>query len=93
MSRWCMYGGDDHLAWKCPFSSEECRRLRTVGGSLFVVPVLVQCLGLSWRKVDSYHRVAVNGFTVGFGWSAYHFYGFDLGGIDQFELDDGYSAE
>ena len=34
--------------------------------SLFVVPILVQCPGLSWREVDSYHRVAIEGFTVDF---------------------------
>ncbi|RVW21923.1 hypothetical protein CK203_101083 [Vitis vinifera] len=28
-----MCGGDDHLAWKCPVSSEACRGLRTVGGA------------------------------------------------------------
>ena len=27
-----MCGGDDHLAWKRPVSSEACRGLRTVGG-------------------------------------------------------------
>ena len=32
MSRKCMGGGDDHLAWKHPVSSEVCKRLRTVGG-------------------------------------------------------------
>ncbi|RVX15489.1 hypothetical protein CK203_009240 [Vitis vinifera] len=42
-----MCGGDDHLAWKRPVSSEACRGLRTAGGGLFVVPVLVQCPGLS----------------------------------------------
>ena len=35
--------------------------------SLFVVPVLVQCPGLSWRKVAPYHRAAIDGFTIGFG--------------------------
>ncbi|RVW71075.1 hypothetical protein CK203_061493 [Vitis vinifera] len=62
-----MCGGDDHLAWKRSISSEACRGLRTVGGGLFVVLVLVQCPGLSGIEVDS--------------------------GIDQFELEDGYSAE
>ncbi|RVX08355.1 hypothetical protein CK203_017817 [Vitis vinifera] len=28
----CMCGGDDHLAWKHPVSSEACRGLRTFGG-------------------------------------------------------------
>ncbi|RVX23835.1 hypothetical protein CK203_000366 [Vitis vinifera] len=28
-----MCGGDDHLAWKRPISSEACRGLRTVGGA------------------------------------------------------------
>ena len=60
--------------------------------SLFVVLALVQCLGLSWREVDSYHSVAIDKFIVGFGWLAYHLCGFDSGGIDQFELDDGYST-
>ncbi|RVW31369.1 hypothetical protein CK203_114190 [Vitis vinifera] len=64
-----MCGGDDHLAWKRPVSSEACRGLRTAGGSdpvfplfslqlrvlgdrsLFVVPVLVQCPGLTSRHV------------------------------------------
>ena len=32
MSRKCMCGGDDHLAWKRPVSSETCRRLCTTGG-------------------------------------------------------------
>ncbi|KAL6313205.1 hypothetical protein AAG906_016807 [Vitis piasezkii] len=45
-----MCGGDDHLAWKRPVSSEACRGLRIAGGSLFVVPVLVQCPGLSGRE-------------------------------------------
>ncbi|RVW69186.1 hypothetical protein CK203_059579 [Vitis vinifera] len=34
MSRQCMCGGDDHLAWKRPVSSEVCRGLRTIGGIL-----------------------------------------------------------
>ncbi|RVW28703.1 hypothetical protein CK203_083305 [Vitis vinifera] len=42
-----MCGGDDHLAWKHPVSSEACRGLCTAGGGLFVVIVLVQCPGLS----------------------------------------------
>ncbi|KAL6324294.1 hypothetical protein AAG906_007409 [Vitis piasezkii] len=88
-----MCGGDDHLAWKRRVSSEACRRLGTAEGSLFVVPVLVQCPGLSWREVDSYHQAAIDGFTIGFGWSAYHLCGFDLRGIDQFELENGYSVE
>ncbi|KAL6334544.1 hypothetical protein AAG906_018883 [Vitis piasezkii] len=29
-----MCGGDDHLAWKCPVSSEACRGLHTAGGYL-----------------------------------------------------------
>ncbi|RVW64304.1 hypothetical protein CK203_052311 [Vitis vinifera] len=29
-----MCGGDDHLAWKCPVSSEACRGLHTAGGSI-----------------------------------------------------------
>ncbi|KAL6325118.1 hypothetical protein AAG906_022685 [Vitis piasezkii] len=29
-----MCGGDDHLAWKCPISSEACRGLRTSRGSI-----------------------------------------------------------
>ena len=33
MSRKCMCGGDDHLAWKRPVSSETCRRLCTTGGT------------------------------------------------------------
>ncbi|WJZ82937.1 hypothetical protein VitviT2T_002658 [Vitis vinifera] len=36
MSRYCMCGGDDHLAWKHPVSSEACRRLRTAGGRLWL---------------------------------------------------------
>ncbi|RVW73138.1 hypothetical protein CK203_060274 [Vitis vinifera] len=36
--------------------------------SLFVVPVLVQCPGLSWREVDSYHRAAIDGFMISFDW-------------------------
>ena len=32
MSRKCMYGGDDHLAWKRPVTSKTCRMLRTTGG-------------------------------------------------------------
>ena len=32
MSRKCMRGVDDHLAWKRPVSSETCRRLCTTGG-------------------------------------------------------------
>ena len=32
MSRKCMCGVDDHLAWKHPVSSETCRRLCTTGG-------------------------------------------------------------
>ena len=32
MSRKCMCGVDDHLAWKSPVSSEMCRRLCTTGG-------------------------------------------------------------
>ena len=32
MSRQCMCGGDDHLAWKRLVSSEACRELRIVGG-------------------------------------------------------------
>ncbi|RVW15756.1 hypothetical protein CK203_098518 [Vitis vinifera] len=32
MSRWCMHGDDDHLAWKRPVFLEACRGLRTVGG-------------------------------------------------------------
>ena len=32
MSRKCMCGVDDHLAWKRPVSLEMCRRLRTTGG-------------------------------------------------------------
>ncbi|RVW28175.1 hypothetical protein CK203_116878 [Vitis vinifera] len=31
-----MCGGDDHLAWKRPVSSEECRGLRTAGGTPFL---------------------------------------------------------
>ena len=31
MSRKCMCGCDDHLAWKRPVSSEACRRLCTIG--------------------------------------------------------------
>ena len=34
MSRKCMCGGDDHLAWKHPVTSKTCRRLRTTGGSI-----------------------------------------------------------
>ncbi|RVX02785.1 hypothetical protein CK203_016388 [Vitis vinifera] len=34
MSRWCMHGDDDHLAWKRPVFLEACRGLRTVGGSI-----------------------------------------------------------
>ncbi|KAL6324413.1 hypothetical protein AAG906_013017 [Vitis piasezkii] len=78
-----MCGGDDHLAWKRPIFSEVCRGLRTTDGSLFIVPVLVQCLELT----------AIDGFMVDFNWSAYHLCGFDSGGIDQFELEDGYSIE
>ena len=26
-----MFGGDDHLAWKRPISSEACKGLRTAG--------------------------------------------------------------
>ncbi|RVW18263.1 hypothetical protein CK203_114914 [Vitis vinifera] len=40
----------NHLAWKRPVSSEACRGLHTAGGSLFVVPVLVQCPGLSGKR-------------------------------------------
>ncbi|KAL6326066.1 hypothetical protein AAG906_000941 [Vitis piasezkii] len=29
-----MCGGDDHLAWKRPVSSEACRGLHTTGGSI-----------------------------------------------------------
>ena len=58
---------------------------------LFVVLVLVQCPGLSGIVVDSYLWVAIDGFTVIFDWLAYRFCGFDSGGIDQFELEDGYS--
>ena len=32
MSRKCMCGGDDHLAWKHLVSLETCRRLCTIGG-------------------------------------------------------------
>ena len=32
MSRKCMCGVDDHLAWKRPVSLETCRRLCTTGG-------------------------------------------------------------
>ena len=32
MSRKCMCGVDDHLAWKYPISSETCRRLCITGG-------------------------------------------------------------
>ena len=32
MSKKCMCGVDDHLAWKRPISSETCRRLCTTGG-------------------------------------------------------------
>ena len=32
MSRKCMCGVDDHVAWKRPVSSETCRRLFTIGG-------------------------------------------------------------
>ena len=32
MSRKCMCGGDDHLAWKRLVTSKTCRRLRTTGG-------------------------------------------------------------
>ena len=32
MSRKCMCGVDDHLAWKRSVSSEMCRRLCTIGG-------------------------------------------------------------
>ena len=32
MSRKCMYGGDDHLAWKLLVFSKTCRRLCTTGG-------------------------------------------------------------
>ncbi|RVW28183.1 hypothetical protein CK203_113827 [Vitis vinifera] len=31
-----MCGGDDHLAWKRPVSSEACRGLRTAGGTPFL---------------------------------------------------------
>ncbi|RVW37109.1 hypothetical protein CK203_084554 [Vitis vinifera] len=58
-----MCGGDDHLARKRPVSSEACRGLRTAGGGLFVVPVLVQCPGLSGIEVDSYLCAAIDGFT------------------------------
>ena len=61
--------------------------------SLFVVPILVQCPRLSWRKVDPYHKDALNGFTIGFGLLVYHVCGFNSRGIDQFELDDGYLVE
>ena len=61
--------------------------------SLFVIPVLVQCPGLSWREVDPYHRAAIDGFIVDFSWSAYHLYGFDSRGINRFELENGYSAK
>ena len=60
---------------------------------LFVVLVLVQCPGLSGIEVDSYLCAAIDGFTVSFDRLAYRFYGFDSGGIDQFELEDGLSAE
>ena len=32
MSRKCMCGVDDYLAWKRPVSSETCRRLCSIGG-------------------------------------------------------------
>ena len=32
MSRQCMCGGDDHLAWKRLGSLEVCKGLRTAGG-------------------------------------------------------------
>ena len=32
MLRKCMYGVDDHFAWKRPISLETCRRLCTTGG-------------------------------------------------------------
>ncbi|RVW40112.1 hypothetical protein CK203_086207 [Vitis vinifera] len=45
------------------------------------------------RMVDLYHRATIDGFTIGFDWLAYHFCGFDSGGIDQFKLENGYSTE
>ncbi|RVW32486.1 hypothetical protein CK203_081241 [Vitis vinifera] len=42
-----MCGGDDHLAWKHPVSSEVCRGLRIIGGSIDM-----SSLGLaSWIRV------------------------------------------
>ena len=43
---------------------------------------------VEWEVV-SYCWVAIDGFTVSFDRLAYRFYGFDSGGIDQFELEDG----
>ncbi|RVW84834.1 hypothetical protein CK203_048607 [Vitis vinifera] len=52
-----MCGGDDHLAWKRPVSSEACRGLRTAGGYL-VLHALQDWLFIlsvdlsSWVKVE-----------------------------------------
>ncbi|RVW81563.1 hypothetical protein CK203_049478 [Vitis vinifera] len=137
-----MCGGDDHLAWKRPVSSEACRGLRTAGGSDPVFPLFsLQLRVLGDRAFRSHflarhtftllsltryfgicsliiflHCTPITGsvphslfdpwfdfqldahifiterFTVSFDWLAYRFCGFDSGGIDQFELEDGYSA-
>ncbi|KAL6316663.1 hypothetical protein AAG906_019574 [Vitis piasezkii] len=36
-----MCGGDDHLAWKRPVSSEACRGLRTAGGAFGASLIIV----------------------------------------------------
>ncbi|RVW26199.1 hypothetical protein CK203_107674 [Vitis vinifera] len=58
-----MCGGDDHLAWKHPVSSETCRGLRTAGGigSLFLV--LIYLCGSEQRR--STFRIRI--FTLSLG--------------------------
>ncbi|RVW86546.1 hypothetical protein CK203_045627 [Vitis vinifera] len=45
-----MCGGDDHLAWKRPVSSEACRGLRTAGGIGPLFLVLIYLCGSEQRR-------------------------------------------
>ncbi|RVW69088.1 hypothetical protein CK203_063712 [Vitis vinifera] len=58
-----MCGGDDHLAWKRPVSSEACRGLRTAGGIGPLFLVLIYLCGSEQRR--STFRIRI--FTLSLG--------------------------
>ncbi|RVW73547.1 Ribonuclease HI [Vitis vinifera] len=58
-----MCGGDDHLAWKGPVSSEACRGLRTAGGIGPLFLVLIYLCGSEQRR--STFRIRI--FTLSLG--------------------------